>query len=61
MTTAIEYSLMADECFQWARAVKTKSVRSAYLEITKVWLEAAAAREDGELPIRSHYIDADAT
>ena len=24
MTTAIEYSLMADECFQWARAVKTK-------------------------------------
>ena len=40
---------------------KLKSVRSAYLEIAKVWLEAAAAREDGELPIRSHHIDADAT
>ena len=33
----------------------------AYLEIAKVWLEAAAVRQDGELPIRSHYIDADAT
>ena len=60
MTTAIEYGLMADECFQWARAAKTQSVRSAYLEIAKVWLEAAAARQGRQLPIHSHHIDVDA-
>jgi hypothetical protein len=60
MTTAVEYSLMADECFQWARAAQTKSARSAYLEIAKVWLEAAAVRQDRRLPIRSHHIDTDA-
>jgi hypothetical protein len=60
MTTAIEYRLMADECFQWARAAKTESVRLAYLEIAKVWLAAAAVRPDGELPIRYPHIDADA-
>lgn len=50
MTTAIEYRLMADECFQWARVAKTNSVRLTYLGIAKIWLEAAV-RPDGELPI----------
>jgi hypothetical protein len=48
MTTAIEYRLMADECFQWARVAKTNSVRLTYLG--KIWLEAKV-RQDGELPI----------
>jgi hypothetical protein len=60
MTTAIEYRLMADECFQWARAAQTKSVRLAYLEIAKLWLAAAMVRQNGELPVRFHHIDADA-
>jgi hypothetical protein len=60
MTTATEYRAMAEECFQWARAAKTKSVRLAYLEIAKLWLAAAAVRQDGELPIRYPHIDADA-
>jgi hypothetical protein len=59
MTTAIEYRLMADECFQWARAAKTESVRLAYLEIAKVWLAAAAVRPDGGV-LRYPHIDADA-
>jgi len=50
MTTAIEYRLMADECFQWARDAKTNSVRLTYLGIAKIWLEAAV-RQDGGLPI----------
>ena len=50
MTTAIEYRLMADECFQWARVAKTNSVRLTYLGIAKIWLEAAV-RQDSELPI----------
>jgi hypothetical protein len=60
MTTAIEYRLMADECFQWARAAQTKSVRLAYLEIARLWLAAAAVRQNGELPVRFHHIDGDA-
>ena len=51
MTTPTEFRVMAEECFQWARAAKTDSARLTYLEIAKVWLEAAA-RQDGELPIR---------
>jgi hypothetical protein len=47
MTTATEYRAMAEECFQWARAAKTKSVRLAYLEIAKLWLAAAAVRKMG--------------
>jgi hypothetical protein len=56
MTTAIEYRLMADECFQWARVAQTDSVRLTYLGIAKIWLEAAV-RQHGELPIP--HIDAD--
>lgn len=51
---------MADECFQWARVAKTKNVRLAYLEIAKIWLEAAAGAQGGELPTRYPQIDADA-
>jgi hypothetical protein len=54
MTTPAEYSAMADQCFQWARFAKTDNVRSAYLEIAKIWLKAAAVRQDGE----SHHNDA---
>jgi hypothetical protein len=54
MTTATEYRVMAEECFQWARAAETKYARLAYLEIAKIWLKAAAARQDGE----THHIDA---
>jgi hypothetical protein len=60
MTTATEYRAMAEECFQWARKATTDNVRSAYLEIAKIWLAAAAVRQDGELPVRFHHIDADA-
>ena len=51
MTTATEYRAMAEECFKWARGAKTDNTRSSYLEIAKIWL-AAAAHQDGELPIR---------
>ena len=50
MTTAIQYRLISDECFLWARDAKTNSVRLTYLGIAKIWLEAAV-RQDGELPI----------
>jgi hypothetical protein len=60
MTTAAEYRAMADECFQCARVAKTDNVRSAYLEIAKIWLAAADVRQDGESPIRDPHIDADA-
>ena len=60
MTTATEYRAMAEECFQWARKATTDNTRSAYLEIAKIWLAAAAVRQDGELPIRYPHIDADA-
>jgi hypothetical protein len=60
MATPAEYRVMADECFQWARVAKTKSVRLAYLEIAKIWLEAAAGAQGGELPTRYPQIDADA-
>jgi hypothetical protein len=54
MTTTTEYRAMAEECFQWARAATTHKARSAYLEIAKIWVTAAAVRQD-----RPH-IDADA-
>jgi hypothetical protein len=60
MATPAEYRVMADECFQWARVAKTKNVRLAYLEIAKIWLEAAAMDQDEELPRRYPQIDADA-
>ena len=60
MTTTTEYRAMADECFQWAREATTHNARSAYLEIAKIWLAASAVRQDGELPVRFHHIDADA-
>jgi hypothetical protein len=60
MTTATEYRAMAEECFQWARKTTTDNTRSAYLEIAKIWLAAAAVRQNGELPVRFHHIDADA-
>jgi hypothetical protein len=47
MTTTTEYRAMAEECFQWARVATTDSVRSAYLEIAKIWLAMAAVRQDG--------------
>jgi hypothetical protein len=56
MTTATEYRVMAEECFQWAREATTGNARSAYLEIAKIWLAAAAVLQDGEYP----HIDADA-
>jgi hypothetical protein len=59
MTTTAEYRAMAEECFQWAREVTTQKPRSAYLEIAKIWLAAADARQDGESPINPH-IDAEA-
>jgi hypothetical protein len=60
MTTATEYRAMAEECFQWAREATTGNARSAYLEIAKIWLAVAAARQSRQLPIRPHHIDADA-
>jgi hypothetical protein len=60
MTTATEYRVMAEECLQWARGATIDNTRSAYLEIAKLWLAAAAVRQNGELPVRFHQIDADA-
>jgi hypothetical protein len=57
MTTTAEYRAMADECFQWAREVTTHGARSAYLEIAKMWLAMADARQGGS---RHPHIDADA-
>lgn len=57
MTTAAEYRLMADECFEWARAAQTKNARFAYLEIAKIWVKAAASRQDGETyPYDTHKV-----
>jgi len=60
MTTTTEYRAMAEECFQWARDATTRNARSAYLEIAKMWLAMADARQDGGPPVRYPHIDADA-
>jgi hypothetical protein len=51
MKTAAEYRAMADECFKWARDAQAVEVRASYLELAKVWLDAAS-KLDGLPPTR---------
>lgn len=43
--TAAEYRAMAEECFTWAREAHDNDVRSAYLQLAQVWLDAASKRD----------------
>jgi hypothetical protein len=38
----------------------SRRVDLPFLEIAKLWLAAAAVRQNGELPVRFHHIDVDA-
>jgi hypothetical protein len=42
MKTAAEYRAMAGECLKWAREVRTNEVRTSYLQLAQVWLNAAS-------------------
>jgi hypothetical protein len=42
MKTAAEYRALAEECFQWARETHDRAVRTGYLGLAQVWLDAAA-------------------
>ena len=42
MKTAAEYRALAEECFQWARETHDRAVRTGYLGLARVWLDAAA-------------------
>jgi hypothetical protein len=42
MKTAAEYRAMAEECFKWAREASDKVVRTSYLQMAQVWLDAAS-------------------
>jgi hypothetical protein len=42
MHTAAKYREMAEECFEWASAASTEEIRATYLNIAKLWLQAAA-------------------
>ncbi len=52
MKTAAEYRAMAEECFKWAREVRTKEVRASYLQLAQVWLDTAS-KLDGLPPTRT--------
>jgi hypothetical protein len=41
MRTALEYRAMAEECFRWAREASDEAVRTSYLQMAQVWLDAA--------------------
>lgn len=51
MKTAAEYRAMAEECFEWARKVRTSEVRASYLQLARVWLDIAS-KLDGLPPTR---------
>ena len=42
MKTAAEYRAMAEECFKWARECYDDDVRTSYMALGQIWLEAAA-------------------
>ncbi len=42
MKTAAEYRAMAEECFRWAREAPDEAVRTSYLQMAQVWLDAAS-------------------
>ena len=52
MKTAAEYRAMAEECFEWAREVRTSEVRASYLRLAQVWLDIAS-KLDGLPPTRT--------
>jgi hypothetical protein len=36
-----DYRAYADECFEWARTARSEREREIFLQMTRVWLEAA--------------------
>ncbi len=52
MKTAAEYRAMAEECFKWAREVRTSEVRASYLQLAQIWLDTAS-KLDGLPPTRT--------
>ncbi len=50
MTTPSEYRLMAKDCLRWARQVRSDNVQNAYIELARLWTEAAS-KLDGSAPI----------
>jgi len=42
MKTAAEYRAMAEECFKWARESYDEDVRTSYLQLGQIWLDAAS-------------------
>jgi len=48
--TAAEYRELAEKCFGWAATASTDGARFNYLNIARIWLQAAARLDDGLLP-----------
>jgi hypothetical protein len=44
MCSSTDYSEFAEECLDWARTAKSPKERAIFLQMTRVWLEAAAAQ-----------------
>lgn len=42
MKTAAECRAMAEECFKWARESYDEDVRTSYLQLGQIWLDAAS-------------------
>jgi hypothetical protein len=50
MTTPSEYRRMAKDCLCWARQAHSDNVQHAYIELARLWTEAAS-KLDGSAPI----------
>jgi len=45
MTTAADYRILAEECFEWARTAHDERVREQYANLCQIWLECATRAE----------------
>jgi hypothetical protein len=52
MKTPDEYRTMADKCLSQAREAETESERRLYLNLAKVWLEAALNQDSAASALR---------
>ena len=44
--TAVEYLVMAEQCFEWARKTYPEEAREIYLELARFWLAAASKLDE---------------
>jgi hypothetical protein len=49
ITSSEEYRQYAEECFRWARETPDEAQQQLFLEMARVWAQAASL-QDGQLP-----------